>query len=105
MDGIAEPTELGHLSHRKGIYEEYVRARGLAKCRHRKWQRYVVDVVARRSVALEPDYLFLGEVMPKELKQLPPGSRAGENTNAFLGGFRLWEKEHKNGSTRRTTLH
>jgi polyphosphate glucokinase len=24
------------------------------------------------------------------LKQLPEGCRAGDNANAFLGGFRLW---------------
>ena len=49
--------------------------------------------------------LILGGGNAKELKQLSPGSRTGENTNAFQGGFHLWEKEHKNGSTRRTTLH
>jgi polyphosphate glucokinase len=27
----------------------------------------------------------------KRLKELPPGTRAGENADAFLGGFRLWE--------------
>ena len=26
------------------------------------------------------------------LKELPPGCRAGENDNAFVGGFRLWQK-------------
>ena len=26
----------------------------------------------------------------KNLKELPPGCRAGDNANAFLGGFRLW---------------
>jgi polyphosphate glucokinase len=46
INGIAEPMELGHLSYRKGIYDEYVGARGLAKYGHRKWQRYVADVVA-----------------------------------------------------------
>jgi polyphosphate glucokinase len=60
MDGIAEPMELGHHSHRKGIYEEYLRARGLAKYRRRKWQRYVADVVGRLTAALEPDEVVLG---------------------------------------------
>ena len=27
----------------------------------------------------------------KNLKQLPPGCREGDNASAFLGGFRLWE--------------
>ena len=105
MDGIAEPMELGHRSHRKGIYEEYLRARELAEYRRRKWQRYVADMVGRLTAVPEPDEVVLGGGIAKKLKRLPPGSRAGENTNALLGGFRLWEKEDKNGSTRRTTLH
>ena len=28
----------------------------------------------------------------KKLKELPPGCRAGDNANAFQGGFRLWEE-------------
>jgi polyphosphate glucokinase len=29
----------------------------------------------------------------KRLKELPPGCRAGDNANAFIGGFRLWEQQ------------
>jgi hypothetical protein len=28
----------------------------------------------------------------RKLKVLPPGCRAGDNSNAFVGGFRLWEE-------------
>jgi polyphosphate glucokinase len=35
----------------------------------------------------------LGGGNVKRLKRLPKGCRAGDNANAFLGGFRLWEKE------------
>jgi polyphosphate glucokinase len=31
----------------------------------------------------------------KKLKALPPRCRAGENANAFLGGFRLWKHARK----------
>ena len=79
--------------------------RRLDRLGKKKWCQHVAEVVALLTAALEPDDVVLGGGNVKELKQLPPGSRAGENTNAFLGGFRLWEKEHKNGSTRRTTLH
>ena len=51
-----------------------------------------MDVVERLIAALEPDDVVLGGGNVKNLKKLPPGSRAGENANAFLGGFRLWEK-------------
>jgi polyphosphate glucokinase len=104
-NGIVEPMELGHLPYKKGTYEDYVGVRGLEKHGKRKWRRYVGDVVARLIAALEPDDVVLGGGNAKELKELPPGCRAGDNANAFLGGFRLWEKEHKGGSTRRTIHH
>jgi len=41
--------------------------------------------------ALEPEDVVLGEGNAKRLEKLPAGCRAGDNANAFLGGFRLWE--------------
>jgi polyphosphate glucokinase len=41
--------------------------------------------------ALHPDDVVLGGGNAKKLKQLPPHCRVGDNANAFLGGFRLWE--------------
>ena len=105
MDGIAEPMELGHLPYKKGTYEDYVGVRGLTKHGQKKWQGYVADVVARLTGALEPDDVVLGGGNAKKLIKLPPGCRLGDNANAFLGGFRLWEKEHKDGSTHRITRH
>ena len=105
MDGIAEPMELGHLPYKKGTYEDYVGVRGLTKHGQKNWQGYVADVVARLTGALEPDDVVLGGGNAKKLSKLPPGCRVGDNANAFLGGFRLWEKEHKNGSTHRITRH
>ena len=102
VDGIVEPMELGHLPYKKGTYEDYVGERGLEKHGKRKWRRYVADVVARLIAALEPDDVVLGGGNARELNELPPGCRLGDNANAFLGGFRLWEKEHKDGSIRRT---
>jgi hypothetical protein len=52
----------------------------------------VEDVVARLRMALEPDYIILGGGNVKLLTSLPPGTRAGDNANAFLGGFRLWDQ-------------
>jgi polyphosphate glucokinase len=104
-DGNVEPMELGHLPYKKGTYEDYIGLRGLERHGKRKWRRDVADVVARLTAALEPDYVVLGGGNAKELKELPPGCRVGDNDNAFLGGFRLWEKEHEDGSTRRTTHH
>jgi len=48
--------------------------------------------VKRLVAALEPDDVVLGGGNVRKLKKLPAGCRAGDNANAFLGGFRLWEK-------------
>jgi len=45
--------------------------------------------VARLIAALYPDDVVLGAGSSKRLKKLPEGCRAGDNANAFLGGFRL----------------
>jgi polyphosphate glucokinase len=105
VNGIVEPMELGHLPYKKATYEDYVGVRGLEKHGKGKWRRHLADVVALLTAALEPDDVVLGGGNVKELKELPPGCRAGDNANAFLGGFRLWEKEHRNGSTRGTIRH
>jgi polyphosphate glucokinase len=48
--------------------------------------------VERLVAALEPDDVVLGGGNVRKLKKLPAGCRAGDNANAFLGGFHLWEK-------------
>jgi len=91
-DGIVEPMELGHLPYRKATYEDYVGIRGLETRGKKKWRRDVADVVQCLVAALEPDDVVLGGGNSKELKELPPHCRLGDNANAFLGGFRLWDK-------------
>ncbi len=92
VDGIIEPMELGHLPYRKATYEDYVGRRGLERYGKKQWRQYVADVVARLRIALEPDDVVLGGGNVKKLKALPPGCRAGDNANAFRGGFRLWTR-------------
>ncbi|HMF11965.1 MAG TPA: ROK family protein [Gemmataceae bacterium] len=100
VDGVIEPMELGHLPYRKATFEEYVAIRGLKRLGKKKWQRAVADVVARLTAALEPDSVVLGGGNVHKLKELPPNCRAGDNANAFVGGFRLWESAER--QTRRT---
>ena len=33
----------------------------------------------------------MGDAFAKQLKELPPGARLGDNSNAFAGGYRLWK--------------
>ena len=92
VDGIVEPMELGHLPYKRRTFEDYVGVRGYERLGKKKWRQQVADVVARLSAALEPEDVVLGGGNVKRLKDLPPGCRAGDNANAFLGGFRLWQK-------------
>jgi polyphosphate glucokinase len=101
VDGIVEPLELGHLPYRNATFEDYVGLRGLIKHGKRKWRKHVTDVVNRLIAALEPEDVVLGGGNVRKLKQLPPKSRAGDNTNAFLGGLRLWQSNGIHAATDR----
>ena len=90
LDGIVQPLELAHLPYKKHEYEYYVGRGGLKRDGKHKWRRRVADVVARLIAALQPDDVVLGGGNVKYLAELPPGCRKGENANAFVGGFRLW---------------
>jgi polyphosphate glucokinase len=91
VDGIVEPMELGHLPYRDGTFEEYVGIHGLQTHGLTQWRRDVEDVVRRLIAALEPEDVVLGGGNVHQLDTLPAGCRAGDNANAFLGGFRLWK--------------
>jgi polyphosphate glucokinase len=92
IGGVLAPMELAHLPYRKGTFEDHVGLRGLVRLGKRKWRRRVADVIARLQAALLPDYTVLGGGNVKKLEALPAGTRPGDNANAFLGGFRLWEQ-------------
>jgi len=91
VDGIVEPMELAHLPYRKATFEDYLGLRGLERRGKKKWRKSVFAVVEQLSAALDPDEVVLGGGNVKKLKKLPPHCRAGDNSNAFLGGFRLWD--------------
>jgi polyphosphate glucokinase len=89
--GIVQPMELGHLPYRKATFEDYVGGAALERHGKKRWRRHVDDVVVTLAAALEPDYIVLGGGNSVKLLELPPNSRLGANTNAFVGGFRLWD--------------
>ncbi len=91
VDGMVMPMELAHLPYKKGTYEDYVGVRGLERRGKKEWRKHVADVVAYLIAALQPDDVVLGGGNVNKLKELPPGCRAGDNANAFLGGFRMWK--------------
>ena len=92
-DGVIEPLELGHLPFRKKTFEDYVSEHALEKYGKKKWTEAVFETVQQLAAAMEPDYVVLGGGGAEELDELPPGCRLGDNQNAFLGGFRLWDPD------------
>jgi polyphosphate glucokinase len=91
MNGTVEPLELGRFRYKKSTLESYVGKRGLQRLGRKVWQKHVEEVVERLIEALKPDDVVLGGGNAKKLKRLPPGTRLGDNANAFIGGLRLWE--------------
>ena len=93
VDGRLEPMELAHLPYKKGqTYEDWVGNAALQRFGKKKWRREVADVVTRLQAALEADDVVVGGGNAKLLKTLPKGARLGSNTNAFVGGYRLWDR-------------
>ena len=91
IDGSVVPMELAHLPYKDSTFEDYLGVRGLKRLGMEQWRVCVADVVVRLAAALLPDDVVLGGGNVKNLAVLPPGCRAGDNFNAFLGAFRLWE--------------
>jgi len=95
VDGVLEPMEFAHLLYKKGkTYEDYLGLRGIERLGKKKWRKHVASVVKKLKIALEADYVVLGGGNSKKLLEIPPGARLGSNGNAFLGGFRIWERDH-----------
>jgi polyphosphate glucokinase len=90
VDGMVKPMELGHLPYKKHTYENYVGRTGLERDGKKRWRRHVADVVERLMAALQPDDTVIGGGNVRNLDALPSRCRAGDNANAFRGGFRLW---------------
>jgi predicted NBD/HSP70 family sugar kinase len=91
LDGVVAPMELAHLPYKNGkTYEQYVGKAGLERTGKRKWRQNVADVTRRLRAALEVDDVVIGGGNAKLLKRLPAGARAGKNSYAFTGGYRLW---------------
>ena len=93
IDGVIEPMEIGHLPYKKGkTFEDLLGRDGLKKAGKKKWRAEVHAAVRHLKAALLPDYVVLGGGNVNKLKTLPAKTRAGDNDNAFAGGFKLWKQ-------------
>ncbi len=92
IDGVVEPTEVGHMPYRHGrTFEDYLGERGRKRLGNRRWRKYVRKVLADLIAAFEADYTVLGGGNARRLKKLPSGVQLGSNLHAFAGGLRLWD--------------
>jgi len=92
LDGVVVPLELAHLPYKRGrTYEEYIGVEGLEKRGKKKWRKSVLDITERLKAAMVCDCVLLGGGNAKLMKNLPAHVVVGANSNAILGGFRLWE--------------
>ena len=99
LDGFLVPMEGGHLPYRKQrSFEDYVGEKGMRRLGRKKWQECVEEVVAILRACFMVDDVVLGGGNSRKLDPVPPGTRLGDNRNAFVGGFRLWE-DGKRGKT------
>jgi polyphosphate glucokinase len=91
MDETVLPLELAHLPYKKNrSYEEYIGTPGLKRLGKKKWRRHVEIIVALLKNALLVDYVVLGGGNARLIEKYPPGAVPGKNSNAILGGRRLW---------------
>ena len=92
IDGVVEPTEVGHMPYKRGhTFEEYAGERGRARLGNHRWRKAVRKVIADLNAAFEADYIVLGGGNARRLKKLPRDACMGSNDHAFTGGLRLWD--------------
>jgi len=95
VDGVIAPLEIAHLFYKKSTYEDYLGIRGLERLGKKKWRRHVAIAATALIRALLVDEAVIGGGNVRKLDELPPLCRAGDNDNAFLGGFRLWSGDQR----------
>jgi polyphosphate glucokinase len=91
---VVVPLELGRLRYDdKRTLGEVLGRRGLEDLGKGDWRRAVNDAVTMLMHAFLADYVVIGGGNAKNVKDLPPGARLGNNLTAFRGGYRLWGAE------------
>lgn len=98
---IVHPTEIAHMPYKDGkTYEDWVGEASLDEIGKKAWKQEVFEVAETLYKGLLPDYIVLGGGNTKKFKSdevLPDFCRRGDNLNAFLGGFRMWERQWEKG--------
>lgn len=92
VDNVCHPLEIGHLPFsKKKSFEDRVSEAARENDGKKKWRKKVREVAERFGVTLLPDYIVIGGGNVKHLDEMPPHCLRGDNTRAFIGGFRIWQ--------------
>ena len=94
-DNIVVPLELGRMRYgRQGRIGDLLGHEGLRRRGKRAWRRSLKELIVAVTDIFQADYVTLGGGNAKLLRELPHGTRRGNNLTAFRGGFRLWSIGH-----------
>jgi predicted NBD/HSP70 family sugar kinase len=90
-DFVIVPLELGHLPFESSKrLNDVLGRKGLKRLGKIAWRKAVSEVTERLIAAFSADYVVIGGGNAKNVRDLPPGVRRGNNLTAFRGGLRLW---------------
>ncbi len=95
VDDLLLPLEGGHLPFKLGTFESHVGNAALKKYGKTKWKEMVFQTIEHFRHCFQPDEIVLGGGNSKILEEIPSNCRLGSNKNAFIGGFRLWDRSYK----------
>jgi polyphosphate glucokinase len=105
FQGQIHPMELGDLPYREGkCYADLIGKAMLKKHGLKWWRRHVQTAIRQLKDALQPDYVVLGGGEAQFAGKLPRGVCRGDNSKAFLGGLRMWQKNPSGQPPRRHPL-
>ncbi len=94
LDETVLSLELAHLPYKKNrSYEEYLGDAGMKRLGKKKWRANVFEVVELLRNALLADYVVLGGGNARLIEKFPHGVEPGKNSNAIIGGERLWQEK------------
>ncbi len=92
LDGVLHSMEFGDLPYRNDhSYADYLGKAAIKRLGQAKWASHVRTAVGQLKAAVQADYTVLGGGQAMLVKDLPTDVVPGDNSKAFLGGFRLWQ--------------
>ncbi len=102
-DYQVDPMALGHMPFKHGkSFEEYVGEEYREEHGSKAWRKEVWKVVEIMYHALLPEYICLGggnsRKISKHPDEIPSYVRIGANSNAFVGGFKVWQDDRYESS-------